>query len=161
MKVLIVSDTHGKGNVLDEVLLRETPFDALVHCGDVEGQEDYLEAALDCPAYIVAGNNDFFSDLDRELEIDLAGTKVLITHGHNYGVSLDPAELIDEAASRGISVVFFGHTHKPVILRRGNITAVNPGSLSYPRQEGRTPSYAVLDIARQGKFHFKIKYMTA
>ena len=95
------------------------------------------------------------------MEIDLAGTKVLITHGHNYGVSLDPAELIDEAASRGISVVFFGHTHKPVILRRGNITAVNPGSLSYPRQEGRTPSYAVLDIDRQGKFHFKIKYMTA
>ena len=79
MKVLIVSDTHGKENTLDEVLLRETPFDVLIHCGDVEGQEDYLEAALDCPAYIVAGNNDFFSDLDRELEIDLAGTKVLIT----------------------------------------------------------------------------------
>ena len=52
MKVLIVSDTHGKENTLDEVLLRETPFDVLIHCGDVEGQEDYLEAALDCPALL-------------------------------------------------------------------------------------------------------------
>ena len=157
MKILIVSDTHRQHAGLQKALDLVRPIDMMIHLGDVEGSENYIRTLAGCPVEMVAGNNDFFSDLDRELEIDLAGTKVLITHGHNYGVSLDPAELIDEAASRGISVVFFGHTHKPVILRRGNITAVNPGSLSYPRQEGRTPSYAVLDIDRQGKFHFKIK----
>ncbi len=29
-----------------------------------------------------------------------------------------------------------------------DIIAVNPGSLSYPRQEGRQPSYAIMEIDR-------------
>lgn len=39
MKVLIVSDTHGKEGNLKEAMEREKPFDMLVHCGDVEGSE--------------------------------------------------------------------------------------------------------------------------
>ena len=37
MKVLIVSDTHGQDENLEETVLREAPFDYLIHCGDVEG----------------------------------------------------------------------------------------------------------------------------
>lgn len=40
MKVLIVSDTHGKEGNLKEAMEREKPFDMLVHCGDVEGSEE-------------------------------------------------------------------------------------------------------------------------
>ena len=36
MKVLIVSDTHGQDENLEETVLREAPFDYLIHCGDVE-----------------------------------------------------------------------------------------------------------------------------
>lgn len=38
---------------------------------------------------MVLGNNDFFSNLDREREIELAGHRIFITHGHYYGVSID------------------------------------------------------------------------
>ena len=34
MKVLIVSDTHGQDENLEETVLREAPFDYLIHCGD-------------------------------------------------------------------------------------------------------------------------------
>ena len=44
MKVLIVSDTHGRDENLEIVINREAPFDMLVHCGDVEGREFYIEA---------------------------------------------------------------------------------------------------------------------
>lgn len=159
MKVLIVSDTHGKREALERVIQEES-FDALVHCGDLEGQESYLEEAVDCPVYMVAGNNDFFSNLDREMEIELGGTRVMITHGHYYGVSIDLGELMDEARSREVPVVLFGHTHRPVISERHGVTAVNPGSLAYPRQKGREPSYVVLTISSDGKFHFEIKYLT-
>ena len=89
MKVLIVSDTHGHDENLERAVMMETPFDMLVHCGDVEGREIFIEALVDCPCCIVAGNNDFFSDLPREEEIELDGNKVLVTHGHYYGVSMD------------------------------------------------------------------------
>ena len=67
---------------LERAVMMETPFDMLVHCGDVEGREIFIEALVDCPCCIVAGNNDFFSDLPREEEIELDGNKVLVTHGY-------------------------------------------------------------------------------
>ena len=79
MKVLIVSDTHGHDENLERAVMMETPFDMLVHCGDVEGREIFIEALVDCPCCIVAGNNDFFSDLPREEEIDIDGNKVELT----------------------------------------------------------------------------------
>lgn len=89
MKVLIVSDTHGRDENLELAVNREAPFDMLVHCGDVEGREFYIEIALaECPCSIVSGNNDFFSDLPREEVIDIEENKVLVTHGHYYGVSM-------------------------------------------------------------------------
>ena len=54
MKVLIVSDTHGHDENLERAVMMEMPFDMLVHCGDVEGREIFIEALVDCPCCIVA-----------------------------------------------------------------------------------------------------------
>lgn len=159
MKVLIVSDTHGRDRNLEEALLQEAPFDYLIHCGDVEGREFFVEALAECPCCIVAGNNDFFSDLPREEEITLAGKKILVTHGHYYGVSMDLYGLVDEAQDRGCDAVMFGHTHKPVVKEVDGILVVNPGSLSYPRQEGRHPSYAVMEAKEGEKLSVEIRYL--
>ena len=64
-----------------------------------------------------------------------------------------------EAIDRGVDIVLYGHTHRPVIDIDDDIIAVNPGSLSYPRQEGRQPSYAIMEIDREGKVHFTIAYL--
>lgn len=159
MKIVLVSDTHGKDKNLEWVLEHEKPFDALLHCGDVEGREDYIEAAAECPAYMVAGNNDFFSDLDRELEVELAGRKFLITHGHGYGVSLDFGRLAEEARYRGAQVAAFGHIHKPVCQEIDGVLLLNPGSLCYPRQEGRKPSYMVVEAEAGGELRCEIRYV--
>ena len=50
----------------------------LIHCGDIEGREFYIEALVECPCTIVAGNNDFFSDLPREEEIEINGHRSLL-----------------------------------------------------------------------------------
>lgn len=159
MKILIVSDTHGKDGNLEKVMEKVRPVDALIHCGDVEGRETYIEALAQCPVYMVSGNNDFFSDLPREQEIELGGYKILVTHGHMYGVSMTMEGVLDEARARGADVVAFGHTHKPVVYEKGGVTAVNPGSLAYPRQEGREPSYLIMEIDRKGQLHFTINYL--
>ena len=48
----------------------------LIHCGDVEGREFFIEALAECPCTIISGNNDFFSDLPREDELSIAGHQV-------------------------------------------------------------------------------------
>ena len=158
MKVLICSDTHKKHDNYLKVLEEEGPFDFLIHCGDTDGGEYLISEASGCPCEIIMGNNDFFSDLPRERIFDMGGKKVWVTHGHNYYVSLDTAIIKEEAAAKGAQVVMFGHTHRPII-EDGSVLCVNPGSLSYPRQANRKPSYIVLDIDDMGLWNLEIKYL--
>lgn len=159
MKILIVSDTHGHERNLEKVLERVSPIDQLIHLGDVEGHEDYIEVLAECPVHMVSGNNDFFSDLPREEEFWLGKYHVLITHGHYYGVSMGTERLKEEAAARKIDIVMYGHTHRPEIDLTEGVTVLNPGSISYPRQWGRKPSYLIMEIDRDGEAHYTINYL--
>jgi putative phosphoesterase len=156
-RIMIVSDTHRHLDNLKLALARELPIDGLIHCGDVEGQEKDIARLAGCPVYIVRGNNDFFTDLPREREEFLFGKRIMITHGHNYGVSLDLSLLRDEAAVRGVDICFFGHTHRPVIEQGSGVTIVNPGSLSFPRQADHKPTYIMMTIDRTGNAEFTLK----
>lgn len=158
MKVLIVSDTHRKNENFFRVLNEQKP-DLVIHCGDAEGSEAELEAAADCPVRIVLGNNDFFSRLPRELTLAVGPYKVWVVHGHNYYVSMGNERLKREASDRGFDVVVYGHTHRPVVDEEGDVIAVNPGSLSYPRQEGHRPSYAVMELDEHDAARFTIHFL--
>ena len=161
MKILVVSDTHRKDDNLKLVLSEECPLDMLIHLGDAEGSEHFIPAWVnpECRMEMVLGNNDFFSRLDREREIDIAGHKAFITHGHYYGVSMGPEGLVDEAKSRGCDIAMYGHTHRPFLDVIDGVTVLNPGSLSYPRQEGRRPSYMIIHVDADGKMDYQQKYL--
>lgn len=90
MKILVVSDTHGRHANLDRALKETGEIDGFIHLGDIEGGENYIDAVVSCEKHMVRGNNDFFSDLPREEEFYLGKYKVFITHGHAYYASLDP-----------------------------------------------------------------------
>lgn len=158
-KILIVSDTHRRQEYLEEVLEQEKPLDLLIHLGDVEGDEDYITFLAECPVEMVAGNNDFFCDLPGEQEIRIGKYRVLLTHGHYYYVNSGLERLKREAETRNIDIIMFGHTHRPVIVQDENRTILNPGSISYPRQEGRRPSYIIMNLEEDGKAHFSIEYL--
>ena len=158
MKILIVSDTHRRDGSLTGVLDMVGTPDMLIHCGDVEGSEDFIRSIAGCPVHMVAGNNDFFSDLKKEEEFYIGDYKVWLTHGHNYYVSMGTEFIREEAKSRGVDIVMFGHTHRPY-LEQGKVTVLNPGSLSYPRQEGRRPSYILMELDAKGQTHYHINYI--
>ena len=159
MKILIVSDTHRRNENYLTIVEREKPVDMVIHCGDAEGSEYIIYEAAECPVEIVLGNNDFFSELEKEREFEVANYKVWLTHGHNYYVSMGYETIKEEARSRGVDIVIYGHTHRPVVDIEEDIIAINPGSLTYPRQEGKKPSYIIMEIKEQDKAVFSIKYL--
>ena len=160
MKILIVSDTHGQEKNLEEVLKKEEPIDALIHLGDLEGGEDFISTYVKCPVYLVSGNNDFFSQTDKEKEISIGKYRAFLTHGHMYGVSFELETIKEEARARKVDIVMFGHTHKPHLeYCEDGLVVLNPGSLSYPRQDGRKPSYMLMEIDRNGEAHYTVCYV--
>lgn len=156
MKILIVSDSHGRNNHLENVINKVSPIDLLIHLGDLGGSEDYIEAIAPCKVEMIAGNNDFFSDLDYEKIIKVGNYKIFLTHGHRYDVYCGIDRLKEKAIQHGASIVMFGHTHCPLIDVSSSIWAINPGSISYPRQVGGKPSYVIMDIDSKGIAHFAL-----
>ena len=159
MKILIVSDTHRQNQNFFQVVEKVGPIDLVIHCGDAEGSEEILEKAAGCPLQVVQGNNDFLSSVPKEKEFQVGGYKVWLTHGHNYYVSMNYETIKHEARDRGVDIVMCGHTHKPIVDRSHDLTLINPGSLSYPRQEGRTPSYIIMELDKAGEAHYTINYL--
>ncbi|HBV82975.1 MAG: metallophosphoesterase [Lachnospiraceae bacterium] len=159
MKVLIISDTHRKNENYIKVLQKVGKLDLVIHLGDIEGSEYTIQEAAGCPVEMVAGNNDFFSNLPSEKTLQIGSYCVMITHGHRYYISMGNEMLKKEAIAQGIDIVMYGHTHKPVIDISDNIIAINPGSLSYPRQENRKPSYIIMELNAVGKAEFTLHYI--
>lgn len=159
MRILIVSDTHRRHTNLERVIRKIGHLDLVIHLGDAEGEEEEIASIVGCPLEIIAGNNDFFSRLEKEKELQLGKYKVLLTHGHYYYVTVGTEQIIADAKARGKDIVMFGHTHRPYIEQEDGITALNPGSISFPRQEGRKPSYILMEIDRDGEAHYTINYL--
>lgn len=159
MKILVISDTHKKHRNFESVLRKLGAIDMLLHLGDTEGGEDYIEALAGCPVHIVGGNNDFFSMLPREEEFFIGAYKVFMTHGHNYYVSMGESRIQEEARSRNADIVMYGHTHRPSLKIEDDLVTLNPGSLSYPRQEGRAPSFIIMELDKDEEMHYTICYL--
>lgn len=159
MRILIVSDTHGKHGSLDKVLEREKQIDMFLHMGDMEDGDIYIEAVLDCPVHIVAGNNDYYGNLPREEILQIGKYKVWMTHGHTHYVSMNTRRLKEAARERGVNIVMYGHTHRPEIDIEEDLVVLNPGSLAYPRQKGRMYTYIVMEIDDSGEASFELRHV--
>ncbi len=159
MKILIVSDTHRYNTNFLKIVEKTAPLDMVVHCGDIEGSELLISQAAECPVEMVQGNNDFFSDLPREKEFMIGEYRVWLTHGHNYYIAMNSDVIKLEARMRDVDIVMCGHTHKPVVDIESGLTLLNPGSISYPRQSNRKPSYIIMEIDREGTAHYTINYL--
>ena len=48
---------------------------------------------------------------------------------------------------------------KTIIQKTEDLIVINPGSLTYPRQEGRRPSYVVLEVEKKDIKRLEIVYL--
>ena len=121
LRVGLISDTHNLLRPEAIEFLRGS--DHIVHAGDIVDAGILDELARLAPLTAVRGNNDRGAWADRlgEVEIVRLG-EVTVCAIH------DLAALDLDLESAGVDVVVSGHSHKPLVERRGGALFVNPGS---------------------------------
>lgn len=146
MRLLVLSDSHGKSERLEEIIRKETDALHIFFLGDlVRDIENLVFLFPERTFHIVAGNCDYFAAEKSVDTVKLAGKKILFTHGHNFRVKHGSAEYLESfARQNGCDIALYGHTHIPDIDIRGGIFLVNPGSVGHSRSGPET--YAVIDI---------------
>jgi hypothetical protein len=156
--LLVVSDTHGELGPLKKVLkARSRKADAIIHLGD--GVDDLERLRMSGMGIIgweaVRGNSDRDTHLPLLKFFEAGGKRILLVHGHLFGVNEGPGRVVDAARSAGADAVFYGHAHRAFWEEYGGLLALCPGSLARPR-DGRTGSYAMVRIGPSGAFDVEI-----
>lgn len=164
MKVGIVSDSHGKADMLKRALsmLAERGAEAIVHCGDL-GNGECITALGETglPTYAVAGNMDrHLSRLRSQADgknIHFSADTVLMplgddkylaaTHGNSARIMTD---LLGRA---GVDYICHGHTHQPRDEKIGPTRVINPGALRH----AHPPTAAILDTDADTVEHFPVR----
>nr|WP_243182903.1 metallophosphoesterase [Anaerosolibacter carboniphilus] len=140
-----MSDTHGDIAIAEKVIREMENLDLIIHLGDHYEDGIKLKDKIKIPLIGIRGNCDGYSSGEDEMVYQVEGHKILLIHGHQYGVKSDLNRLYYRALELECDLVLYGHTHIPVSMTFGNVMILNPGSLSLPRG-GSKPSYGIVDI---------------
>lgn len=149
MRLLVVSDTHGKCDRVLNVyrkLSAENPVDAIIHCGDHYADSKEIQNATGARVYAVKGNCDGAYEDDGSMIFETGSGSFLITHGHMERVDYDLQRLYYKVLEKGCVGACFGHTHRAAYLNMNGIHLLNPGSLTKPR-DGMGGSFGIIETA--------------
>lgn len=140
MKLIVVSDSHGKDDVLENILQMYPDADAFIHCGDIEADPSLF------PQFItVKGNNDIFYDYPDYQILAIAEHRIYITHSHQFTYAKRMQQMAAKAKEFDCDIVCYGHTHVAFDGECDGVRIINPGSV-WRSRDGRGPSYAIIDI---------------
>ena len=146
MLIGILSDTHDqrKRTASAVQILRSEGAEVLIHCGDLI-EPDLIDLCVSMPFYLVFGNNDIHhvAEIQSALrnsgtgiclnwggEVELAGKRIAVTHGHLYK---EYRQLLDANPD----YLLTGHSHVASDMRECATRFINPGALH------RASSYTV------------------
>jgi hypothetical protein len=141
MKVIIISDTHDNLVNFKKAInwAKVNSIKKIIHCGDICTLKVLKEAIKDFSGeiYLCMGN----ADLDhfeikgesekkfgkalifkKEGKIKLGDKNIAFTHFPKIARKI--------ALTGKYDIVFYGHTHKPWLEKKGNVKLVNPGNLA-------------------------------
>ena len=142
MTVLVLSDSHGDVESMARAVEKTTP-DLIVHLGDCWRDAEELRMLFPrIPMEQVPGNCDFRPNEAAEKLLFWGDLRVLLCHGHTYGVKQSLLRAGYEAEEQNLDLFLFGHTHSPMVDRRGKTWFLNPGSIG----DHFRPTYGVVTI---------------
>jgi hypothetical protein len=160
IRILVVSDSHGMIEHAVETIKKDGSFDRMIHLGDEVDDAIRLSRRLKIDQLdLVIGNCDYVGQGPEEKILDIDGVKILMTHGHRYGVKYTLDKLYYRAREADARIALFGHTHQRKMEEERGLILFNPGSLSLPRDwQEKRKSYGIIQIS-EGHCHLEYKYL--
>jgi putative phosphoesterase len=156
MRVLIVSDTHGRLHPAILKLAERT--DHVVHAGDIGGPGilDAL-AAGERQLTAVRGNNDqasrwpaahksMLESLPLTNSLELPGGELAVEHGDRINPAARRHEILRQRFPQA-RMIIYGHSHRLIIDREHTPQVINPGAAGRSRTYGGS-SCIMLSISR-------------
>ena len=166
MRIGVVSDTHMPrfGEALPRALVRgltRAGVERIVHCGDFTDLRivELFEAIA--PFDAVAGNNDgepIRARFGRKKILTFDDVRIGVVHGDGKAKST-LQRAVDAFRDERVDAILFGHSHRPLCRRMGDVLLLNPGS---PTDKRLNPfySFGVLEIengAVRGRVHYYLR----
>lgn len=158
MKIIVISDIHGSLYYMKKMLYiinKENP-DKIILLGDLYYHgprnplpEEYAPMevskilnSLKDKILCVKGNCDAEVDemisefnFEDNIRLNINGKRFFFTHGHKYNIDNIP---------ENVDVLIYGHFHTGFIKQIDNVTCINSGSISLPKNN--TPnSYLLIE----------------
>jgi len=143
MRILVLSDSHGAVETLAEIV-GQCEADMILHLGD--HARDCAIIRTRFPQIMLRAVKGNCDRLERELDTDefvVEGKRIVMTHGHLFGVKNGLDRVRYFAESREADILLFGHTHVRYDSgdAPGDIRLINPGSAGTGKK-----TFAALEI---------------
>ena len=157
--LLVISDSHGRGDLVREAAALHRGAEALLFLGDGVRDLEYVTPVPTRALCAVRGNCDWHIPRDAAVEFPterclvFGEYRIFMMHGHTHGVKHGTDAAIRAAAERGADVLLYGHTHIPEerYIPAGETVdgytltrpmyVFNPGSLGESRTGGHSFGY--------------------
>jgi len=136
MKILLISDSHGNGQAIDKLARMYPKMDLYLHAGDSQADEWSI-----LPFSSVKGNCDYYPDFPMHMKLPIPGGFLWMQHYPQVDISM--------LKENNVKLFIYGHTHRRDYKKVDDILFVNPGSISYPRDDYYL-SYAIITIDEKG-----------
>ncbi|MCK4729738.1 MAG: metallophosphoesterase [Candidatus Aenigmarchaeota archaeon] len=172
MKYLIIGDLHlSEPNKIPEVIINlAKKMDGIICTGDLTSKivleklkkmnktfflrSKKMHRRMTRDLIVVKGNCDTLVseliDLPEYLEFEVENKKIGVIHSHQFGRG-NLEKIKEFANSKKLDVIIFGHTHQPLIEKRGNLFLINPGTLTGAisgKGIQTEKTYAILEIGK-------------
>jgi len=151
VRIAVVSDTHMNKPSPALISAYERvmqDLDAVVHCGDITGEQVFWYLNSHPRFYVVAGNMDsgqWADDLPRKTTARLGEFHIGLVHGFGLGSGPLAEKVAASFKDQDLDLVCFGHTHRrlfePDLYA---LPVLNPGSFALPK--GSSPGFAVVEL---------------
>jgi len=151
VRIAVISDTHigdrcrevpsGVWDLVDQA-------DAVVHLGDFTQESFARKLKKRCRLYAVSGNADPYSlrcVLPPTRIVEFGGVRAILMHrfAGPWPLALSRAANFGRL---GISLVLFGHTHRPENISIDNVRLLNPGSAGDGRRTRGVLTAGLLEL---------------
>ena len=145
LEILVCSDSHRSTANIYKAIKKNKNIKMVIHLGDLV--KDILEVENknpDLEFHYVRGNNDWVSNVSNFKILNVMSKRILITHGHDYGVKYSYQRIVNKGKVLNVDAVFFGHTHQAEEFYSEKIMFLNPGSIG----DSRVTTYTTYTIVK-------------